>query len=246
MKKILALLSSTLFFLPASSFASEVTHSWQCSGGTVHARIVKKMNASYTAYVENNSSEKAHIFVEGYSSIVCDDCSQRGRVEGGAKSLSVRPGKKSDVVIAATMLNLGRLDLKHFLYSCGKAQMKRVDGRIQDVSSKTEHRQPVSGKSPKNCIELKPAEGHLSIINNCDSQVQFIWCHEDESLTYLKKNYCGKDGKGRFFTQGYTVAKGKRYVISAYHPTTNVAWGACFGSKGAAHAFDGKGGYSCK
>ena len=132
------------------------------------------------------------------------------------------------------------------MYSCGKKQFRNLKKGLQGVSSKTKHLRPKTGPNPKSCVQFKPAEGHLVFTNTCEKRVQFIWCHQDKSLKHLKKSYCNQDGKNRFFTQGFTVAKGKRYVVTPYRPTTDVFWGACFGTKGAAHAFDGKGGYACK
>ena len=74
-----------------------------------------------------------------------------------------------------------------------------------------------------------------------------VWCHLDKKLKYEKKKYCGKDGKGRYFTQAIILKGGDTKVLKAYRPTTPIRWGACKGSKmGIAGAWNGNGGYKCK
>ncbi len=243
---VIAFLLSYAITTAAAAYPN--SFSWKCAGGQVTANIVKKMNASYVVRMTNTSNETAHVFIEGYAPIECKGCEQRGTLEGKPLSAYAKPGKKAEEVIAATLLKLGRLDVKHYFYACGDAQFRHVNSkRLVALHKKSGKQNASSGANAANCLTVTPAEGRLRLKNTCSHPIQAVWCHLDKTLKYEKKTYCGNDGKGRYYTQSMILQKGSEKLLKMYNPRTAVRWGACKAKKlGAAGGWDGNGGYTCK
>ena len=160
--------------------------------------------------------------------------------------MTVRSKKKSELILAESMLALGDLQLRVFLSACGKKQFRNKDRTLYELPTQSQYLSPTEGLDPKRCLTHKAAEGHLVFTNHCEKPVHFLWCHEDDSLSTMKQTYCGQDKERHYFTQGYTLNSKQSHILTSYSPLTVIKWGACFGGETSAHSFNENGGYSCK
>ena len=171
----------------------------------------------------------------------------KGKLKATASRLPHALGKEIKP-IAATFLKLSRLDAEHFYYACGDHPFHnpRFKRPVQ-LHKKSGRHKALSGSDASRCISMTPARGQLILKNTCKDVAQVVWRHLDSKLKYSKKQYCGRDGKGRYFTQAWVLKGGDTKRLGAYTPITPIRWGACKGAKlGVAGAWDGNGGYKCK